>query len=95
MAVEVKTEALLETEREGYNPDIEFLPWYVVNNSMLRCEGDEGCGSLLMSDDVDRHLAWHRKVYPRVQVEVHVSPAQDPATVADAVVSSIGLRKQR
>lgn len=41
---------------------IEFLPWYVTGASMVRCEGDDGCGTLLLEADAEKHVKWHKKV---------------------------------
>lgn len=38
---------------------VEFLPFHQPGNSMLRCEGAQGCGALVMSDDAERHERWH------------------------------------
>lgn len=40
--------------------DIEFLPWYAPGERMLRCEGNTGCGALVMTDDAERHKAFHQ-----------------------------------
>lgn len=49
---------------------IEFLPWYKVNNEMLRCDGADGCGALVMSDDAEKHLAWHKRISQPVPAAV-------------------------
>lgn len=41
---------------------IEFMPWYQAGEGIVRCEGDEGCGTLLLSGDTERHVKWHKKV---------------------------------
>lgn len=41
---------------------IEFMPWYHVGSTLLRCSGDRGCGALVVSGDTEVHLRWHEEI---------------------------------
>lgn len=41
---------------------IEFLPWYQPGGDLVRCGGDDGCGSLIVEGDIEVHRRWHERI---------------------------------
>lgn len=44
------------------NLKIEFMTSYQAGVPLMRCGGDDGCGSMVV--DTDQHLKWHEKMFP-------------------------------